>query len=101
MIMSIESLKLLLRDMKTEFDDIQYLCTYKLNRDCLENFFFQLRCRGPNEHPSPLEAMERMRMIILGKNPGILEAQVPILKVFVYSSHTSFIFKGEHPRNDS
>jgi hypothetical protein len=27
MIMSIESLKLLLRDMKTEFDDIQYLCT--------------------------------------------------------------------------
>jgi hypothetical protein len=75
-IMPIESLKLLLRDMKTEFDDIQYLYTYKLNQDCLENFFFQLRCRGPNEHPSPLEAMKRMRMIILGKNPGILQAQV-------------------------
>jgi hypothetical protein len=48
--------------------------------------------RTLNEHPSPLEAMKRMRMIILGKNPGILEAQVPILKVFVYSSHTYVIF---------
>ena len=77
-IMSIESLKLLLCDMKTEFKEVNYICSYKLNQDCLENFFSQIRCRGPNEHPTPLEVMKRIRMIVLGKNPGILDAQVRI-----------------------
>lgn len=75
MIMSIKSLKSLFEDMKSKFN-AQYICTHKLNQDCLENFFFQLRSRGPNEHPSPLTAIKRIRMIILGKNPGVLEAQV-------------------------
>lgn len=86
MIISIKSLKLLFSDMKEEFR-IQYLCTHKLNQDCLENFFFQIRSRGPNEHPSPLMAMQRIRIIILGKNPGILEAHVsteePVLEEYV------------------
>jgi hypothetical protein len=38
--------------------------------------FGELRCRGPNEHPCPLEAMKMTRMIILGKNPCILEAPI-------------------------
>lgn len=71
-IMSIKSLQLLFHDMKTDFS-IRYICTHKLNQDSLENFFFQIRSRGPNEHPSALEAMHRIRLIILGKNPGILE----------------------------
>jgi hypothetical protein len=54
-----------------------YLCTHRLNQDCLENFFFQLRSRGgADDHPSPLNALYRIRMIILGKNPGILSSHV-------------------------
>jgi hypothetical protein len=40
--------------------------------------------RTLNEYPSPLEAMKRMRMIILGKNPGILEAQVSFCLFVTY-----------------
>lgn len=75
MIISTKALQMLFRDMKIAYD-IQYICTHKLNQDGLENFFAQIRCRGPNEHPSPLEAIYRIRMIILGKNAGILEAKV-------------------------
>ncbi|KAH0814622.1 hypothetical protein GEV33_008169 [Tenebrio molitor] len=31
---------------------------------------------GPDEHPSPLAAIYRIRMIMLGKNPGILGSKV-------------------------
>lgn len=79
-LMSIKSLKLLYNDMKDKYN-IQYILTHKLNQDSLENFFFQIRSRGPNEHPSALEAIKRMRMIILGKNPGILDAQVKYVVV--------------------
>jgi hypothetical protein len=54
-----------------------YLCTHRLNQDCLENFFFQLRSRGgADDHPSPLNALYRICMIILGKKPGILSSHV-------------------------
>lgn len=39
----------------------------------MENLFSQLRSRGGlNDHPSPLNALYRLRMIILGKNPKII-----------------------------
>lgn len=76
MLMSIISLQKLFEDMKTTLD-IKYICTHKLNQDSLENFFFQIRSRGgPDEHPTPLGAIYRMRMILLGKNPGILTSKV-------------------------
>lgn len=51
---------------------LQYLLTSKINQDALENLFSQLRTRGGlNDHPSPLNALHRLRMILLGKNPGI------------------------------
>jgi hypothetical protein len=62
--------------MKSKLD-IKYICTHRLNQDSLENFFFQIRSRGgPDEHPSPLAAIYRIRMIMLGKNPGILGSKV-------------------------
>jgi hypothetical protein len=46
-------------------------------QDSLENFFMQIRSRGgPDEHPTPLGAIYRIRMILLGKNPGILNSKV-------------------------
>lgn len=53
-------------ELKIKYD-ISYLCTHKVNQDSLENFFFQIRQRGStDDHPSPLNAIYRMRMIILG-----------------------------------
>jgi len=52
---------------------LKYLLTSKVNQDALENLFSQLRTRGGlNDHPSPLNALYRLRMIILGKNPGVV-----------------------------
>jgi predicted transcriptional regulator len=76
MIISMKSLKSLFYDMKSKLD-IKYICTHRLNQDSLENFFFQIRSRGgSDEHPSPLAAIYRIRMIMLGKNPGILGSKV-------------------------
>lgn len=51
---------------------LNYLLTTKINQDALENFFSQLRTKGGlNDHPTPLNALYRIRMILLGKNPGI------------------------------
>lgn len=51
---------------------LSYLLTSKINQDALENLFSQIRSKGGlNDHPSPLNAIYRLRMIILGKNPGI------------------------------
>ncbi|EFA11760.1 Transposable element P transposase-like Protein [Tribolium castaneum] len=40
-----------------------------------KGLIMSIRSRGPNEHPSPLTAIARIRMITLGKNPGVLGAQ--------------------------
>lgn len=51
---------------------LNYLLTTKINQDALENLFSQVRSRGGlNDHPTPLNALYRLRMIVLGKNPGI------------------------------
>ncbi|KAG5862345.1 hypothetical protein JTB14_024861 [Gonioctena quinquepunctata] len=72
--MSINSLKILSDDMNQKFS-ASYILTHRLNQDSLENFFFQVRSGGGvYDHPSPLDALSRVKMIILGKNPGILES---------------------------
>uniref|UniRef100_A0A4Y0BDH9 Transposable element P transposase n=1 Tax=Anopheles funestus TaxID=62324 RepID=A0A4Y0BDH9_ANOFN len=74
-LMQITSLKMLFEDMKLKHN-IKYLSTYKLNQDVLENFFSQLRQKGgTHDHPSPLNCMYRIRMMILGKSPSILHNQ--------------------------
>lgn len=41
-----DSLKNLLKDMKTEFPEFNYILTHKVNQDSLENLLSQLRTRG-------------------------------------------------------
>lgn len=75
-IISISSTKELFKDMTENFG-IEFMMTKKLNQDALENFFSQLRTRGGlDDHPTPLQALYRIRMIILGKNPGIIQKNV-------------------------
>ena len=46
-----------------------YLCTNRLNQDCLENLFSCLRAMGAaNDQPSALNLKLRLRRYLLGKN---------------------------------
>lgn len=66
-LMSIISLKALHADMHERFG-ISFLMTAKVNQDAVENLFSMLRVRGGgNDHPTPLNVLRRMRVIILGK----------------------------------
>jgi hypothetical protein len=41
---------------------LEYIVTYRLNQDVLENFFSYIRgMGGANEHPSPLDIKYRLR----------------------------------------
>lgn len=73
-LMHINGLKLLLKIVRDH--GLKYILSSKVNQDALENLFSQLRTRGGlNDHPSPLNALYRLRMIILGKNPGVTSNQ--------------------------
>ncbi|KAG5863990.1 hypothetical protein JTB14_032726 [Gonioctena quinquepunctata] len=53
---------------------VSYILTHRLNQDHLD-FFFQVRSGGGvYDHPSALDALSRVRIIVLGKNPGIIES---------------------------
>lgn len=74
LLMHINGMKLLLKIVRGH--GLKYILTSKMNQDSLENLFSQLRTRGGlNDHPSPLNALYRLRMIILGKNPGVTSNQ--------------------------
>jgi len=71
-IISCKSLQQLYLYLKEEYD-IEFILTHRLNQDALESLFSQIRGRGGlNDHPTPLDALYRLRMIILGKNPGVI-----------------------------
>lgn len=66
-LMSINSLTLLFHDLKVEFQ-ISHITTHKLNQGALENLFTQVQSRGgPNDHPTLLVTLNRLRIIILTK----------------------------------
>ena len=70
-LMAINSVKALQREMNEKFG-FKYLLTHRVNQDCLENFFSQMRGRnGPNGHPTAVECLYTVKSIILGKNPGL------------------------------
>lgn len=59
-IISTKSLMSLFEELKRKLD-IKYILTHRLNQDCLENLFSQLRTRrGLYDHSSPLHALYRI-----------------------------------------
>jgi len=71
-IISCKSLQRLYIYLKEKYD-IKFILTHRFNQDSLESLFSQLRSRGGlNDHPTPLDVLYRLRMIILGKNPGVI-----------------------------
>lgn len=54
--------------MQTQYG-VLFIMTYKLNQDFVENLFAILRLNGgTHDHPSPLKALDRLRLVFLGKN---------------------------------
>lgn len=71
LLMNINGTKLVLQ-IFMEYN-LKYLLTSKVNQDALENIFSQLRSGGGlNDHTSSVNALHRLRTIILGKNSGIV-----------------------------
>lgn len=88
MLISIQSLKQLFNTLKAKYD-FKYILTHRLNQDALENFFSQIRTRGGlYDHPTPIHALHRIRMIILGKNPGIVQKNLNTVE----ATHDEYMF---------
>lgn len=70
-LLSIKSLKALYCDLKKE-NGFSYILTHRLNQDCLENLFSQVRGKTRfKEHPNSVECLYNIRAIILGRNPSV------------------------------
>lgn len=64
-IMSKNALMRLYEDMKRTHG-IKFIITKHLNQDCLESYFGHIRVMGGmQDHPSPLKALQRMKLITL------------------------------------
>jgi len=69
LLMSIKSLLGLLEELKKI--GINYIFTSRLNQDAAENTFSQIRGFG-STHPGPTDCINRLRLIILGRNGKII-----------------------------
>lgn len=73
-LVSIISVKRLFLKMQVLYA-ILFIMTYKLNQDLIENLFAVIRQNGgTHDHPSPLEALYRLRLVFLGKNLNQLKS---------------------------
>ena len=64
---------------------LEYIMTARLNQDCLENLFSQLRYIGHTSHPSPVQAIQKLKMILVGSNPQYV-IQKPSVQNIDFSS---------------
>ena len=70
MLRTTSSLRGLRADLSEAVPELDYLITSRLNQDCLENLFSQLRgmC-GQNQHPDAVEARARLRILLMAPAP--------------------------------
>ena len=66
-IVGIRSTLALFKELKDE--NMDFLLTTRVNQDCIENLFSCVRSMGGNgTHPTPIEAMNRIRKLCLTKS---------------------------------
>ena len=69
-LMSIKSLRMLLPELTAQYS-VSYLLTHRVNQDCLESFFSQVRgASGFQRHPSPLDAIHNIRKLVASGTCG-------------------------------
>ncbi len=72
-LISIRSVRQLYKDVRRQNPDVEFLLTTHLNQDCIENLFSRVRAiTGNNQHPTPVEALRRLRVLMLGKDHNII-----------------------------
>lgn len=65
-------------ELKSRYN-IEYVLTYRLNQDVLENFFGIIRSKGGlHDHPDRQEFKYRLRSYILGYNEGVLSSNANV-----------------------
>ena len=78
--MSIRSLLMLWDDLKTNHD-FQFPLTFRLNQDCVENLFSQVRCNTANiDRPTPSQFRVYM-------------ARVMVNRIFAHPKNSNYIVK--------
>ena len=69
-LMSIKSLRSLFPELAARYD-VSYLLTHRINQDCLESFFSQVRgASGYLRHPSPLDVIHNIRKLVASGTCG-------------------------------
>lgn len=85
-------------ELKNRYN-IQFILTYRLNQDVLENFFGIIRSKGGlHDHPDRQEFKYRLRSYILGYNEGVLckNANVEVDDTPDLDVHNSLTGKNQH-----
>jgi hypothetical protein len=68
LLMSVSAAKLLLDDVRSRYD-ASYVLTARVNQDCLENFFSEMRGLGHHyDHPTAAEVKHRFRLLVIAIN---------------------------------
>ena len=71
-IRSITSLRGLYHDLKETVPEVKYVMTSRVNQDCLENTFSQLRGMGGQNHcPDAVEVRNRLRIMLMAPSPSV------------------------------
>jgi len=97
LLMSIKSLLGLFEELKKI--GVNYILTARLNQDVAENTFSQIRGFG-STHPGPVDCINRLRLIILGKNGKILvENPSVILEVEDETTANDFDTRAQYYKN--
>ena len=69
-LISIEATQGLFKIMQE--NGLSFLLTTRVNQDNLENVFSRIRAMtGNHQHPSPVEALRRLRILMIGQDPPI------------------------------
>lgn len=88
-ILNCNSLQGIYDDLNKDFG-ILYVETKNLNSDALENVFSQLKIKGMNDLPSPLEFLHREKLFFLGKNTSSLKQHKNTIERVESSLNTNF-----------
>jgi hypothetical protein len=71
-LISIRSTRALFRHLVNTEPDFKYLLLSHVNQDVIENKFSRIRgIGGDNTHPGPVQAIQRIRILMLGRDPDL------------------------------
>ncbi|CAB4061048.1 unnamed protein product [Lepeophtheirus salmonis] len=78
MIITFKALLLMFPYLQDKYE-VEFIITSRCNHDSLENLFSRLRqIGGSNEYPSPVDALNRIRLLMLGKQAEFAIPNTPV-----------------------